>query len=852
MIHPSFPGDSRLTSNDSEDPSEGGITKRIIVPLFPVQRRCCNFFVEAGALDGRRNSKTLHLEETYKWTGLLVEPNPHLFHKMTRQKRNAWLAPYCLSPTDEIKQARVVGVSLRPKLFDCLWGKCEQQRRENEGSGEGQAHQLRGRGQVLSSSHALGCFGHPDCPFLQRGLGARRTAGSGKGRPTNYVAVVRCYPLRMLLDALGIRTVHFFSVDLERVELQALKTLPFHRIEFQVIQVKCMLDEGVEGILKEFLLSLGSYSDCVCEPPKDRLGMVPPPLEADSRLTSRDGEDPSEGGITKRIIAPLFPFQNRHNKFFVEAGALDGRTISKTFHLEESYGWTGLLAEPRPHLYNKMTTRKRNAWLAPYCLSPEDAVLQEVMEYPYDPNDPIGPWRREVSIERNGKGPMKNGTTIYSALVKCYPLHMLLDALDIRTVHFFSLDVEGLELQVLKTLPFHRINFQVIQVKYPFADERKKPLKEFLLSLGYKLVCDEHGEFVFANMTASVLMANFQKFSTHLLSYYSCVVVLVIVLSFHLFTSTSNTRCVYYPSKDALGMIPPALEGNASLPSSDGEDPSEGGITKRIIAPLFPVQNRYSKFFVEAGALDGKTISKTLYLEEAYGWTGLLLEPNPHLFQKMTMQGRNAWLGPYCLSPDVTIIHDVMEYPYDPNDPIASWGGGISKKGKVKGPVKDGTTIYSALVKCYPLHMLLDALDIKTVHFFSLDVEGLELQNRYSKFFVEAGALDGKTISKTLYLEEAYGWTGLLLEPNPHLFQKMTMQGRNAWLGPYCLSPDVTIIHDVMEYPYDPNDPIASWGGGISKKGKVKGPVKDGTTIYSALVKCYPLHMLLDALDIKT
>ena len=124
------------------------------------------------------------------------------------------------------------------------------------------------------------------------------------------------------------------------------------------------------------------------------------------------------------------------------------------------------------------------------------------MEYPYDPSDPIASWGGGISKSGKIKGPVKNGTTIYSALVKCYPLHMLLDALGITTVHFFSLDVEGLELQVLKTLPFHRIEFQVIEVEYIFDDIGKEPLKDFLLSLGYALVKEVGSEFIFVNTTA--------------------------------------------------------------------------------------------------------------------------------------------------------------------------------------------------------------------------------------------------------------------------------------------------------------------------------------------------------------
>ncbi|CAG0897178.1 unnamed protein product [Darwinula stevensoni] len=232
------------------------------------------------------------------------------------------------------------------------------------------------------------------------------------------------------------------------------------------------------------------------------LEMISPASIGRTRVASDEDGDTSEGKITMRIILPLFPVQNRYKKFFVEAGALDGRTISKTLYLEEFYNWTVLLVEPNLHLFHKMTTQGRNAWLAPYCLSPKNETIHAVMEYPYDPNDPIASWGGGISQKQKVKGAIKKGATIYSALVKCYPLHMLLDAIDIKTVHFFSLDVEGVELQVLKTLPFHRIDFQVIQVEHLWNDEGPEPLKNFLLSLGYTLVEENGSESIYANMTA--------------------------------------------------------------------------------------------------------------------------------------------------------------------------------------------------------------------------------------------------------------------------------------------------------------------------------------------------------------
>jgi FkbM family methyltransferase len=44
-----------------------------------------------------------------------------------------------------------------------------------------------------------------------------------------------------------------------------------------------------------------------------------------------------------------------------------------------------------------------------------------------------------------------------------------------------------------------------------------------------------------------------------------------------------------------------------------------------------------------------------------------------------------------------------------------------------------------------------------------------ELREKRGGFFVEIGAFDGKTHSNTYLLEAEYGWTGILVEPNPIL-----------------------------------------------------------------------------------
>ena len=66
-----------------------------------------------------------------------------------------------------------------------------------------------------------------------------------------------------------------------------------------------------------------------------------------------------------------------------------------------------------------------------------------------------------------------------SVHVQCFPIYSILTALNQTTVDYFSLDIEGDELAVLKTIPWDRVN---IKVKRP-ADKRKTENSNFLIFL---------------------------------------------------------------------------------------------------------------------------------------------------------------------------------------------------------------------------------------------------------------------------------------------------------------------------------------------------------------------------------
>ena len=79
-----------------------------------------------------------------------------------------------------------------------------------------------------------------------------------------------------------------------------------------------------------------------------------------------------------------------------------------------------------------------------------------------------------------------------SARIQCIPLYSLLLALGNPTVHYFSLDIEGAEMGVLKTIPWDKVDIWVISVETHMAGKvfpgTREDIIEFMKSVGYRFV----------------------------------------------------------------------------------------------------------------------------------------------------------------------------------------------------------------------------------------------------------------------------------------------------------------------------------------------------------------------------
>ncbi|XP_070001691.1 uncharacterized protein [Penaeus vannamei] len=150
---------------------------------------------------------------------------------------------------------------------------------------------------------------------------------------------------------------------------------------------------------------------------------------------------------------------------FLEAGAYDGEFLSNTLWLEVESGWRGVLVEPNPESFARLLSKgRRGAWALNSCLSTTPRVSTA--------------WQGVVKAE-----------------VLCLPLYSILAASRLTSLDFLSLDVEYVEMGVLSSLPWDKVDIKVLAIEHLTEED----LEAFMGERGYRLFAHQGEDWVFIN-----------------------------------------------------------------------------------------------------------------------------------------------------------------------------------------------------------------------------------------------------------------------------------------------------------------------------------------------------------------
>lgn len=188
-------------------------------------------------------------------------------------------------------------------------------------------------------------------------------------------------------------------------------------------------------------------------------------------------------------------FKNKKNGVFVDIGAHNGISYSNTKFFEE-LGWKGLCIEPIPEVFEELK-KNRSCICVQGCVCDyngkgsflrvegEPEMLSGLLSK-YDRRH-LQRVKDEVAARSFGKAPK-------CIEVQCYLLNDLLRENKIFHIDYLSIDTEGGELDILKTIDFDRFDIEFIDVENNFKDQK---IIGFLSSKGYKLIANTGWDDIF-------------------------------------------------------------------------------------------------------------------------------------------------------------------------------------------------------------------------------------------------------------------------------------------------------------------------------------------------------------------
>lgn len=194
---------------------------------------------------------------------------------------------------------------------------------------------------------------------------------------------------------------------------------------------------------------------------------------------------------------------NKTNGFFLDIGAHDGMTGSNTYFFEKELGWQGVCFEPLPHLYKQLRDCRD-------CLCINACVGTTTGTVPFLHLNSIDEQLSGMcsTYDQRQLDIVMNDLTVYGGncqvmQLPCVKINDILEQRGITHVDYLSLDTEGSELEILKTIDFSKVSIDMMSVENNFNEPF---IREFLETKGFifieHLIVDDlfvHANFLMAH-----------------------------------------------------------------------------------------------------------------------------------------------------------------------------------------------------------------------------------------------------------------------------------------------------------------------------------------------------------------
>lgn len=166
-------------------------------------------------------------------------------------------------------------------------------------------------------------------------------------------------------------------------------------------------------------------------------------------------------------------FNKGKGLYFIDIGANDGISLSNTYLLEKEYNWDGICCEPMVNAFNKLK-KCRNVTLVDKAVFSKSNLKLEFSNS--NMLSGITSFIDKHKTALDGKKTIVATITLQDLLKTYNSPHI---------IHYMSLDTEGTELEILKSVNYSDYTFLYINLEHNYIEPRRTEMRKLLTDNGY-------------------------------------------------------------------------------------------------------------------------------------------------------------------------------------------------------------------------------------------------------------------------------------------------------------------------------------------------------------------------------
>jgi FkbM family methyltransferase len=192
-------------------------------------------------------------------------------------------------------------------------------------------------------------------------------------------------------------------------------------------------------------------------------------------------------------------FKGYKNGFYVDVGAHDGISFNNTLYFEKNNNWTGINIEPIKKVFDNLVMNRPNNINLNCAVCNNDGETEFLCNTGY--TEMLSGIKDNFDIRHLYRIQTENiqmGSTTEIIKVNTKKLETIFDENNVSHINYLSIDVEGAEFEVIKSINFDKVFIDVIGFENNYNDI-SIPIIEYLDNKG----------FIFINKTAlDIFMIN--------------------------------------------------------------------------------------------------------------------------------------------------------------------------------------------------------------------------------------------------------------------------------------------------------------------------------------------------------